>query len=333
MFALFKDGFGKISVYFNNITWIFKGSIVDYDISPSQGGVVLLTPDGIYQLNFAHNGEVQWKYPSQNFNWVMYDAEGYIKDVFAFEKNSFLVLSFNGVMIAPLPPSSKYPLGTDYAGRDVLSQLLWSFSTDISIAFICGISVGIIGTILGMLAGYYTGIVRDTISIFTDILLLIPGIGIIALFIFVLGISNSYAAVVAASILSLISIEVRAVKNYTQSIKEKPFIEAAKSYGCSDFRIIFRHILPEIYPVTVVYGTSATALAVLLEVGMAFLGYANYTIVSWGWMITQAYFFGYFNRWWLVVPPIISLSIFVIAFHILAQDFHKQNLPEFTALL
>ncbi len=329
LYAYSPNGvFGKVNLLGSGFSWEMNG-IERYAMSPFIDGMGAITDEGKLIFVLIGDGTVQW------------GAEGDFRDVFIGEQRHVPYLfttlgngtsvrqySYSGRLITPLPPSEKYPLGTDSAGRDVLSQLLWGFRMEMYIAIVSGLLVLLLGTVWGLVAGYFSGLPDDILLMLTDILLFIPAIGYAALMIFLFGIVHHIEATIVASVLALSPLEARAVRNYTKMVKEKPYVESARLMGASPWRVIFVHILPEVKGISLVYALSATTMALLLEVGVSFLGFGNYTIPTWGWMLTNAYFTGYLDRWWLVIPPLLALFILVYSLYLLSQEMYASEYIE-----
>ena len=314
---------GKVNTL-SNRGFLWKiGNIKEYSLSSSVDGMGAILKDGRLIFVLTGDGTVQWG-TKGNFTKIALGEQDLVPYLFALLNNekSIVQYSYSGKLITPLPPSKKYLLGTDSAGRDVLSQLLWGFRNEIYIAFVSGFAVLILGTLWGLTAGYFSGLPDDLLLLLSDSFLFIPAIGYAALMIYLFGIQHHIMATITASILALSPLEARAVRNYTKVIKEKPFVESAKVSGAGFWRIMFKHILPEIKGISMVYALSATTMALLLEVGISFLGFGNYAIPTWGWMITNAYFTGYLDKWWLVAPPLIALWLLVYSLYLLSQEMY-----------
>ncbi len=168
------------------------------------------------------------------------------------------------------PPSTTHLLGTDFSGRDILSRLIWGSRISL-LTTIFSISLGVaIGVFLGVVAGYFGGKTDVVISRLTDILLTLPSL-IMAI---------ALMAVLGRSLLNLtLAIGIaqspriaRLVRSAALSIKENQFVEAAKSFGYSDGRIIGRHIIPHSLTPVVVFATFSLGTAVMIEAGLSFLG-------------------------------------------------------------
>ncbi len=317
-----KGIFGKVNLLQYGFSWKID-NVMEYTMDPFIDGMGVIFQDGKIALVLISDGTIQWGVRVDAYE-IFIGEILHVPYLFTVLSNRTIIsqYSYSGELITPLPPSEKYPLGTDAAGRDVLSQFLWGFREEIYIALISGLAVLLIGTLWGLLAGYFTGIVDDSLLLLSDSFLFVPAIGYAALMIYIMGVSHHIEATIAAAVMALAPLEARAVRNYTKVVKEKAYVESAKMAGAGHWRIIFVHILPEIRGISLVYAISATTMALLLEVGISFLGFGNYTIPTWGWMITNAYFLGYWDKWWLVVPPLIALWLLVYSLYLISQDLY-----------
>ena len=314
---------GKVNLLGNGYSWKIS-NIREYSFNPFIDGIGVMFKDGKIGFVLAADGTIQWA-TNINASTIFVGETLDVSYLFAILNDGKTVVEYSasGKLITPLPPNNKYLLGTDTAGRDVLSQLLWSLREEIYIALVSGSLVLILGTLWGLVSGYFGGFTDDILLLLSDSFLFIPAIGYAALMIYLFGISQHVEATIGASILALAPLEARAVRNYTKVIKEKPYIESAKIVGANHWRIMFIHILPEVRGISLVYSLSATTMALLLEVGISFLGFGNYTIPTWGWMITNAYFTGTWDKWWLVIPPIFALWLLVYSLYLLSHEMYS----------
>jgi len=176
------------------------------------------------------------------------------------------------------PPSSEHPFGTDRLGADMVSQLIRGLQFSLRIALIVATVSTLIGVTLGAFAGYKRGWADAIISRFIDLILVIPGLVIVAVlarssFTNVPGQSGSNWLLVATFLSLVFWMSVaRVVRGMVLSLREKEFVEAARAMGGSTFRIVFRHILPNTVDVIIVNATLAVAQAVLAEAAISFLG-------------------------------------------------------------
>ncbi len=323
LYAFSPQGiFGKVDLLTNGFSWEIK-DIKSYTMNPFIDGMGILLKDGKIGFVLIADGTIQWGVKIDAYQ-ILIGEIFHSPYLFAVLSNRTYIEQYSstGKLITPLPPSEKYPLGTDAAGRDTLSQFLWGFRWEIYIAIISGLSVLLLGTLWGLVAGYFGGTVDDSLLLLSDSFLFVPAIGYAALMIYIMGISHHIEATISAAIMALAPLEARAVRNYTKVVKEKAYVESARMAGAEHWRIIFVHILPEIRGISLVYAISATTMALLLEGGVSFLGFGNYSIPTWGWMMTNAYFTGYWDRWWLMVPPLLALWLLVYSLYIVSQDLY-----------
>ena len=171
------------------------------------------------------------------------------------------------------PPGFKNLLGTDELGRDVFSRILVGTRTSLTIALCSVLGSFIIGSGVGMVSGYCGGIADSIIMRMIDIMLAIPDLLLAILVISILGVGIENV-IVAISIAGIPGFA-RLARASTLAIKEQEFVEAARAIGARDFRILLRHILPNILPTISVQGAIRTAYAILNASGLSFLGLAR----------------------------------------------------------
>ncbi|WP_316568603.1 ABC transporter permease subunit [Neobacillus sp. YIM B06451] len=185
------------------------------------------------------------------------------------------------------PPSSRHWFGTDHQNRDIFSRILVGTADTLLIGFVSVAIGAVIGTFLGLLAGYYGRWIDVLITRFTDILLAFPGI-LLAIAVIALlgpGITNIIFAVAFFTVPTF----VRIVRGSTLALKEKTYVEAAQSIGVQDSVIIFRHIFPGTVSVVLVYFTMRVGIAILIGASLSFLGLGgDITAPEWGAMLSSA---------------------------------------------
>lgn len=214
----------------------------------------------------------------------------------------FILMSTVGPLFVPLdlepnmekrylPPSWEHPLGTDFAGRDILAQLINGGRDVLLVAFLAGLITVGLGTAIGLVAGYMEGKVATIIVMFIDIFLTIPGfplLMVIAAWLLQSGIEVNILMI--AFILSITSWAglARAVRSQVLSIKHEPFIEVDKCLGLTRFHIIFNEILPNLMPYIAINYMLSSVSAVYSYTGLIALGLIPYTPGNWGAMIHMA---------------------------------------------
>ncbi len=209
------------------------------------------------------------------------------------------------------PPSNLHPLGTDELGRDVFSRLVYGARVSLAVVLQVELLEVLIGVTLGLLAGYFRGRWDTVIMRFTDMMFAFPDILLAILIVAILGpgLHNVFIALALTGWPSM----ARVVRSQTLALREREFVEAARAIGLSHFRILWRHILPNLLPTIVVAVTVDSAGVVLAESALSFLGLgAQPPTPEWGLMISE-------NRAnlvvapWTVLAPALALSGLVIS--------------------
>ncbi|NIR17014.1 MAG: ABC transporter permease [Desulfobacterales bacterium] len=215
------------------------------------------------------------------------------------------------------PPNHNHWLGTDVLGRDVLSRMIWG--CQMAIFFGAGVAIisTLIGTAIGALAGYFRGILDGILMRMTEFLLVIPSYFIYLLVMSALHQRDWRILMVTMGLLMWPTLA-RVVRSEYLSLRERDYVKAARALGVSDIRIIFRHILPNAIAPIIVTTTMNTALAILLEASLSFLGVGDPTVASWGGMLTQAKDHIY-TAWWLATFPGIAIFLTVMGFNMVGD--------------
>ena len=216
-------------------------------------------------------------------------------------------------------PSLRHWLGTDFIGRDILSQLL----AGARIAFMVGISAAfmsiVLGTIIGMVAGY-AGKSTDVILMrLADMIMVMPTLLVVLILSSLFGQLNIWIIVLLIALFRWPGVS-RVIRAQTLSLKQRPFIEAAKVAGASPLRIIFRHILPNVLPLSLLYMTFRVTSAIIIEAALSFLGFGDPGTVSWGMMLQWVWKTGnMFQAPYWLIPPGICISLLTLAFYMLGR--------------
>lgn len=210
-------------------------------------------------------------------------------------------------------PSSNHLLGTDELGRDVLSRIIYGSRISLVIGLVPTTISMVIGTVLGLMAGFLGKKVDFVIMRLADIMLAFPSLLLAMVVMYTLG-ASLVNIFIALSVVSWAG-TARVVRSQTLSLKEKEFVEAAKSIGVKNSVIMLRHILPNCLPSLIVLFTMEIPASILSESSLSFLGIgAQPPASSWGLMVVQGKQWLFSNPW-IAVAPGVAILILVLAFN------------------
>ena len=214
------------------------------------------------------------------------------------------------------PPSAAHWFGTDDLGRDVFARVVYGSRTSLMIGFVPSVISLILGTLLGLMAGFLGRRVDAVIMRLADVVLAFPSLLLAMVVMYTLG-SSILNMFIALSIINWAG-TARVVRAQTLAIKEKEFVEAARSMGVSRAKIVLRHILPNCLPNLIVLFTLDIPGAIMWESSMSFLGVGDPNAASWGLMVSQGKSYAYMCPW-LILAPGLAILITVMAFNFLGD--------------
>jgi peptide/nickel transport system permease protein len=219
----------------------------------------------------------------------------------------------NGRGLTFAPPSVHGPLGTDDAGRDVWTQLVYGARISMTVGFLAGFIAMFIGSLFGILAGYFGGRIDNLLMRTTDVLLVIPDLPLMLILIATLRqldlrVSPLLVLVLVIGLLYWTS-TARLIRSQVLSIKERQFVARARAIGAGHAHIIRKHILPQIMPLIVANTVLILSIAILIESGLAFLGLGDPSQPSWGTMLNFAFDRNAVSNgaWWFYLPPGLAI--------------------------
>lgn len=255
---------------------------------------------------------------------------------------SFLSLVAAAVLLAPaltsydplamnpgeqlLPPGPSHPAGTDLFGRDVATRLLYGGRLTLGIASFSVLIASFLGTVMGLLAGYYGRVTDRAISWLVDVMLSFPSVLLALAVVAALGpgVSNVVVAVAVAGIPTY----TRLVRGQVLSARRQPYVRAAVSVGCSDGRILARHILPNTMGSLIVLATLSIGWAILSASALSFLGLGvQPPAPEWGAMLNEGR--GYLRTApWMTAVPGLAIALTVLAVNILGDALRDMLDPQ-----
>ncbi|HXF81964.1 MAG TPA: ABC transporter permease [bacterium] len=217
---------------------------------------------------------------------------------------------------APLePPSRRHPLGTNDIGQDILSELIFGVRISLSIGFFAAAVAITIGTLVGLLAGYFGRWVDTVLMRLVDVVLVLPFLPLVILLAAYLG--PSFWNIILVIGLLVWARPARVIRSQVLLLRSLDYVDAARALGVSTGRILRRHVLPGVLSLSLAQFILAASNAILIEASLSFLGLGDPTAKSWGSMLYYAQVRSAFlsGAWpWWVLPPGMMITAAVLGF-------------------
>ncbi|RII41804.1 ABC transporter permease [Galactobacter valiniphilus] len=217
------------------------------------------------------------------------------------------------------PPSWEHPLGTDHQGRELWVRMLWGAQVSLIVGFAATIMSMVIGTIMGIAAGHFTGWTGGLVMRIIDFFLVLPSLILAIVLSSVL--SRGVLTIVIAIGLTSWAGTARVVRSQTLSVESRDYVERSRVLGAGHWHIIVKHLLPAVMPLVLANTTLTVGSAIISESTLSFLGLGDTTLQSWGTILKNAMDVsaatsGY---WWYVLVPGIAIVLVVLAFTLVGR--------------
>jgi peptide/nickel transport system permease protein len=232
-----------------------------------------------------------------------------------------------GKLAANVPPGAEFLLGTTNLGRDIYGELIHGTRSALAVGLSAAVVVATVGTVVGLVAGYFGGTIDSLLMRIADMALSLPFLPFVIVLTGFLGASTSN--IVFAVALLLWPNSARVIRSQVLTLRERAYVEAARVTGASHWRILFVHIAPNILPLSFVYAAIAIGWAIVTEASVSFLGFGDSTSVSWGYMLQDAFTSQALSReqyaWF--VPPGVCIILVVVAGFFISRGYEEVFMP------
>jgi peptide/nickel transport system permease protein len=238
------------------------------------------------------------------------------------------LLRVNHRLARYLPLSADHLLGTTSDARDIFSQLVYGTRAALEVGLTAAFCVVAIGTLLGLLAGYLGGWTDKIIIRLSDIVL---GLPFLPALLVIAALTRPGTVTIIGTVGALLwPNTARVIRAQVLSLRERAWVDAARVTGCSNGRIMFVHVLPQVLPLAALYGSVAIGWAILAEAAASFLGFGDPTVISWGVMLQNAYANQALSlgAWNWFVPPGAAILSMVLAGFLIARGSEKLLFPK-----
>lgn len=216
------------------------------------------------------------------------------------------------------PPSKDHWFGTTDVGRDIYSQVILGTSTALTVGILAAVLTTFVGATLGIISGYYGGIVDSVLMRIVDFFYAIPFIPFVIVLSAVLK-PSMWNIILAVTLLSWRTVA-RLVRSQVLSISKRPFIKAARVSGAGNLRIMAKYILPNVVPIILLEMAFMVNWAIMAEASIAFLGFGDPSKQSWGQILHYSFITGNSrNAWWWTAPPGLAIVLLLVSIFFVAR--------------
>ncbi len=233
----------------------------------------------------------------------------------------------DGRVVRMEPPSARHWFGTDRFGRDILSQTIYGSRVALFVGLVSAICSTFIGVNIGLIAGFFGGLVDDVLMRITDVVYSIPFLPSAMILLALLG-PNLWNVILAITVITWRT-PARAIRSQVLSLRHRAFVDSARVSGCSRWRILYIHVAPNILSLAFAYTVITVSWSILTEASLSFLGYGDPQLISWGKTLFNAYVAQAMQvAWWWVAPPGLAITALVLAFFFVGRTFEEITNPK-----
>lgn len=310
------------------------------NVAPLEQNVDLSTPPAPYGIDATVAAgldvqtRTQWDYARRRFFRHRLALIGLLGTTVIFAAGifanfvapySFSEIDLNNILSGPTTVGQHF-FGTDNIGRDYFSRVIWGIRTSEEVGVVVAIVSSIVGMLVGAISGYYGGWIDNLLMRIVDLVLTLPAIAILLTAAALLGEGSQWRTtfILAAFFWTGIA---RVVRGIFLSLREKEYVEAAKASGAGDFRIMFRHMLPNTLGPIIVNGTLAVGAAILTEAALSFLGFGiKDPTPSLGVLVANAQTNP--QQWWLTIFPGLTIVLIVLCINFVGDGLRDALDPQ-----
>jgi len=288
----------------------------------------------LWAVNLTQNGS--WRTPTNGLAQSLWQGGlSPAKTIFSGIDNYTF-----GVQVTLLGPGSVYVsnfglllygstyglMGTDNFGYDLFAQDVYGARISLLVGLLAAFIGIFLGLFVGLIAGYKSGLTDEVLMRFTDMMLVIPALPLLLVLVAVLG-PSLINIIILIGFLGWMGFA-RVIRSQILSLKERPFIEAAKAAGAGTRRILSSHIFPNVVSLTYVNLALAVPGAIITEAALSFLGLGDPSSPSWGQILSRAQSYSAQSLWWWVVPPGVAIALISLSFVLIGYSLDELFNPK-----